>query len=118
MVLVNNVKRTLNVFNRIEADLHNLWALRADVNRKRSNYEFTNIAGEDHVYTDCDFEITKVDGKKVVEIRKVAQGNAARSIFYMADEYDLPISDGMRELLVKWNRSDSLLVMRCEEIIR
>ena len=43
-------------FNRMEADLHNLWPSRADINQARSNYRFAMIEGELREFGECDFE--------------------------------------------------------------
>ena len=43
----------------MEADLHNLYPARADVNRARSNYIFGVIEGESREFDSCDFEYDK-----------------------------------------------------------
>jgi len=91
-------------FNRMEADLHNLYPSRADINRGRSNYKFAMIDGEDWYKDDCDFE--KDNALDVAEPRPIARGNAARSIFYMSVEYGLPIDPVMLEVLKQWNQED------------
>ncbi|RRQ21908.1 endonuclease [Thiohalobacter thiocyanaticus] len=93
-------------FNRMEADLHNLWASLDYVNRHRSNYEFRLIDGEGHSLEGCDIERIRIDGEYVIEPRQIARGNVARSIFYMHSEYGLPIPDGMRDVLLEWNKND------------
>lgn len=42
----------------------------------------------------------------VIEPRNIARGNIARSIFYMAHEYDLPIEERLVPLLKAWNKAD------------
>ena len=59
-------------FNRMEADLHNLYPSLASVNRARSNYLFANIAGEVREFGQCDFE--RSTANRVAEPRPVARG--------------------------------------------
>lgn len=92
-------------FNHMEGDLHNLWPALATINKARSNYLFGIIGGEYRKPLRwCDFEYRRV--KKVAEPRPAARGEIARSIFYMADEYGLPIDPVMVKLLIRWNRTD------------
>ncbi len=91
-------------FNRMEADLHNLYASRADINRARSNYLFAMIEGEDREFGECDFE--RDTSSRVAEPRPIARGNVARAIFYMHAEYGLPIDTRMVDVLKEWNRDD------------
>lgn len=92
-------------FNYMEGDLHNLWPAIAVINRARSNYLFGIIKGENREPLRwCDFEYLRTE--KVAEPRPTARGEIARSIFYMADEYGLPIDPMMVKLLVGWNKSD------------
>ena len=62
-------------FNHMEADLHNLYASRADINRARSNYLFAMIEGEDREFGVCDFE--RDTSSRVAEPRPIARGNVA-----------------------------------------
>lgn len=106
-----NCQRTSDRFNLMEADLHNLWPAAAAANQLRSNHSFAIIQGESWAFEDCDierapsrFETTPTN--QVVEPRPVARGNVARSIFYMAREYNLPLEPRLIPLLQQWNRSD------------
>lgn len=92
-------------FNHMEGDLHNLWPALATTNKARSNYLFGIISGEYRKPLRwCDFEYRRA--RKVAEPRPTARGDIARSIFYMADEYGLPIDPVMVKLLIEWNRVD------------
>jgi len=91
-------------FNRIEADLHNLWPSRADVNKARRSHPFGVIKGEKHAFQGCDFELD--ERKRLVEPRPEARGEIARSMFYMAGEYGLEIRDRLGGTLKRWNRDD------------
>ncbi len=96
--------QTSERFNRMEADLHNLYPSRADINRARSNYRFAIIEGEEREFGECDFERDKSD--KIAEPRPITRGNIARAIFYMHKEYGLPVDSRDIDLLKEWNRDD------------
>lgn len=91
-------------FNRIEADLHNLWPSRKDVNKARRSHPFAIIKGEEHAFRGCDFEVDP--RRKLVEPRPQARGEIARSMFYMAGEYGLEIRSRLGRTLKRWNRDD------------
>ena len=97
-------QRTRERFNRMEADLHNLYPALASINRARSNYLFGEIPGEPRELGDCDFERDR--DRRVAEPRPIARGNVARAIFYMHAEYGLPIPAEMLPVLKRWNRKD------------
>lgn len=100
-------------FNRMEADLHNLYPALADVNQDRSNYLFAILGtdDEDQVYSHprvpagCDFEFDADLGQ--AEPRRAVRGEIARAIFYMHQEYGAPIDPEMGQLLIAWHRSDA-----------
>jgi deoxyribonuclease-1 len=92
-------------FNRMEADLHNLYPALEEINKARGNFRFTIIPGEHHApRPTCDFEVDKQ--KKIAEPRPIARGNVARSIFYMHAEYGLPVHPSMIPLLKQWHQGD------------
>jgi len=97
-------RKTSERFNRMEADLHNLYPARADINRARSNYRFAIIEGEEREFGECDFERDKSD--KIAEPRPITRGNIARAIFYTHKEYGLPVDSRDIDLLKEWNRDD------------
>lgn len=90
-------------FNRIEADLHNLYPARADINQERSSMAFGIVRGERRRFGQCDFEVNR--RKRRAEPRPAARGKIARAMFYMADRYDLNIFPRQRRLLRQWNRA-------------
>ena len=97
-----------DIFNIIEADLHNLYPARTDVNRARDSFRFGEVAGESRRYgQECDFE---VDAKnRVAEPREQVRGDIARAMFYMATEYQeqgLELFKRQAKLLAKWNDLD------------
>ncbi len=89
-------------FRTIENDMHNIWPARKDVNSARSNYRPAIISGERTVFSGCDFEID--EAQRIVEPRPVVRGRIARSMFYMADRYDLYLRPRLAKLLRQWNR--------------
>ncbi len=97
-------RKTSERFNRMEADLHNLYPSRADVNQARSNFRFGVIEGEEWKFDGCNFEVDK--DSRIAEPRPITRGNISRAIFYMHKEYGLPIDSRDIDLLKEWNRDD------------
>lgn len=95
-------------FNRIEADLHNLFPARADVNQDRSSYRFGEVSGEPRAYgRSCDFEVST--RQRVAEPANEVRGDVARAMFYMADRYKddgLILFKKQAELLERWHSLD------------
>ena len=91
-------------FNHMEADLHNLYPAMAGLNRTRSNNTFGEIPGEARSLLACDFESD--NATDVTEPRPGARGDIARAIFYMHQEYGLPIDANLLPLLQQWNNTD------------
>lgn len=89
-------------FNRMEADLHNLYPALQAINDARGARRYGEIAGERWWRPDCDFE---VDGASV-EPRPRARGNIARAMFYMQQEYGLPLYARHAALLRRWAEAD------------
>ena len=89
-------------FNRIEADLHNLYPARTDVNEARNNYRFAIINGEARPFRGCDFEYD--ERQRLAEPAPAARGRVARAMLYMHDEYDLYLKHKLKRLLVDWDR--------------
>ena len=66
------------------------------------------LSGVDHFFENCDFEIgiAASDGKTIIEPRPKARGEIARAIFYMHQEYGLPVKPALGQLLKQWNQDD------------
>ena len=97
-------RRNSKRFNHIEADLHNLFPARTDINDDRGSFSFGMVKGEARKYGSCDFE---VDFKRrQVEPRPAARGDIARAMFYMADTYGFTIFRRQGKLLARWHRED------------
>jgi len=92
------------LFNRIETDMHNLFAVRKTINRARGSMAFGEISGEAWLQEDCDFELDR--GARRVEPRPAARGDIARAMLYMADRYPLTLFRRQRELLLRWHAQD------------
>lgn len=97
-----------DLFNIIEADLHNLYPARTDVNRARDSFRFGELSGEPRPFgRDCDFEVNAED--RVAEPRPEVRGDIARAMFYMATEYQeqgLQLFKRQAELMAQWNDLD------------
>ncbi len=92
------------VFNKMEADLHNLVPAIGELNGDRSNYKFSMIPGEPRAYGACDFEI---DFKgKLAEPTESIRGDIARIYFYMRDQYGIKLSKQQTQLLQAWSNAD------------
>ncbi len=90
-------------FNRIEADLHNLFPSRRVINAARASFRFGDIAGERREFGSCDFEID--ERQRIIEPRAAVRGEIARAMFYMQDEYDLVIFRRLGRRLREWHRA-------------
>jgi deoxyribonuclease-1 len=91
-------------FNHMEADLHNLFPAMTGLNRTRSNNTFGIVPGEARFLLICDFESDSAND--VTEPRPGARGDIARAIFYMHQEYALPIEPNLLALSQQWNNDD------------
>lgn len=104
----NQCRGNSSIFNKIEADLHNLYPSRTDVNQARSSYAFAEIHGEQRAFgRDCDFEID--ERQRVAEPAPNVRGEVARAMFYMAYQYrqqGLKLFTKQQRLLHQWHQSD------------
>ncbi len=97
-------RRSSKRFRQIEADMHNLYPARVDINQIRSSFPFGVIRGEARVYGKCDFELDKK--RRMVEPRAAVRGDIARAMFYMHDRYGIRLHRRMGQLLKQWSRQD------------
>lgn len=88
-------------YNRIEADLHNMYPATGEVVLARTDTVFGEVEADESRYEDCDFE----RHRRVIEPRDIAKGNIARSLLYMREKYGLALSENL-ELLKAWSRAD------------
>jgi deoxyribonuclease-1 len=93
------------IFKRAYSDLHNLVPAVGLINRKRSNYSWGYLDGEQREYGECDFEVDSENG--MAEPRHEVRGDIARIYFYMEYMYGLPLlSEGERRLFHYWSKED------------
>lgn len=92
------------VFQRIEADLHNLAPSVGELNGDRSNLPYGLVSGEPRAYGACDFEI---GGKpRVAEPADAVRGDAARIWLYMASTYGIKLTNAQRKVFQTWADGD------------
>lgn len=91
-------------FEKMESDLHNLVPAIGEINGDRSNFSFSNIAGEERIYGKCDFEIDFKN--KIVEPRDAVRGDIARIYFYMSEKYNVPLPKNLHQMLDSWSSLD------------
>ena len=92
------------LFEKMEADLHNLVPAIGEINGDRSNFSFAPIDGEKRVYGECDFEINFKD--RVVEPREAIRGDIARIYFYMSETYNVTLTQELQNMLKTWSELD------------
>lgn len=97
----SNCTATDPVFSRMEADLHNLTPVVGEVNADRSNFNMGMVASSDSHYGRCPFKVSFKD--RVAEPPNWAKGFVARVHFYMADRYNLQLSDQQAHILMAWD---------------
>ena len=97
-----NCKATDPVFEIMEADLHNLVPAIGEVNGDRSNYSMAEVPDSAPQYGACDAE-TDFKGRKF-EPRDEVKRQVARIYFYMADRYNLRLSNKDQRLFMAWDR--------------
>lgn len=92
-------------FNQIEADLHNLFPARTDVNAARASFRFAEVRGERRKFgSHCDFEVDSA--ARIAEPPKQSRGEIARAMFYMAKRYELSIFAKSGKILQQWHNED------------
>jgi deoxyribonuclease-1 len=94
-----------DAFNYVEADLHNMYPAKTEINDARGSLGYAIVPGEARKFGECDFELTK--NKRLVEPRDSVRGEIARSMLYMAYEYDkLYLTKPQLSLMKLWNEMD------------
>jgi deoxyribonuclease-1 len=100
----DSCRRNSQRFRQIEADIHNLYPSRRDINQARGSFPFAMVRGEQRHFGQCDFELDRK--RRVVEPRTSVRGDIARAMFYMYDQYEIRIHARQAKLLKQWNRQD------------
>lgn len=88
-------------FKKAEADLHNFKPAIGQLNASRSNKPYGIIPGN-NLTGGCDFELTK----DLAEPSENIRGDIARIFFYMADTWNMPLSDEGRAMYRSWSNAD------------
>ena len=94
------------VFEKMEADLHNLTPAVGELNGDRSNFKMTMIFGEARAYGACDFEVDFQ--AKHAEPPESVRGDIARIYFYMRDQYGIQLSLQQTGLMETWAKIDAV----------
>ena len=95
-------KKEKDAFMQIESDLHNMYPVWWEIQSTKQDATYGEIPGEIWRFNDCDFE-REVN---LAEPREIARGNIARAIFYMHNQYGLPIENDLLDIILKWNLED------------
>ncbi|WP_330961954.1 endonuclease [Photobacterium sp. 53610] len=101
------------LFNRMEADMHNLTPAIGEVNGDRSNFRFTPWKDNEGAnYGQCDI---KVDFKnRRVDPPQRARGAIARTYLYMEQEYRFRLAKNQRLLMQAWHKTYPVSAWECE----
>lgn len=98
-----NCSRTDSVFQRAEADLHNLVPAIGELNGDRSNYAFGWLPQAPSQYGACPMV---VDFKaRLAMPRQAVRGTVARTYLYMSQRYRLRLSSQSQKLYSAWNKA-------------
>lgn len=92
------------VFQRMEADLHNLTPSVGEVNGDRGNMPFGWVAADKARYGKCQTRVDMAIDR--VEPRDQVKGDVARIAFYMVDRYRVILDAEQLAILVQWARKD------------
>lgn len=99
-------------FQRMEADLYNLWPIVGELNGLRSNYSMAQIAGAAMTFGGCKVKIADRKFEPMDEFK----GIVARDYMYMDVNYPGHgvISEKNRKLFEAWNKSYPVTQWECE----
>ncbi|RRW40257.1 endonuclease [Pseudomonas luteola] len=90
------------LFNRIDADLHNLAPAIGEANADRGSYLYGELPGTASRYGRCDLRIDPA--LRTVEPRDAVKGLIARTHFYMSDRYGITLSRLQQKLFMDWDK--------------
>lgn len=88
-------------FRQAEGELYNLWPSVGLVNQARSNYRFSPLPTKSGFFG-CNIEIDKNHRK--ADPNTASRGIVARANLFMADKYNVRLSDSQRKLFNAWNK--------------
>ncbi len=108
-----NCSRHDSLFQRMEADLHNLTPAIGEVNGDRSNYNFSQWNGLDGVtYGQCEMQVNFKKQRAMPPER--ARGSIARIYLYMSQKYGFRLSKQQTNLMNAWNKTYPADVWECQ----
>ncbi len=102
----SNCEDTDDRFNKIEADLHNLYPAIGEVNKDRSSYAFVDkLSKPDNPdgYGQCRMFYDK--SRYLAQPTTRARGIIARAYLYMNARYGMPLDQELLRLYREWNRT-------------
>ena len=94
------------IFNKMEADMHNLVPAIGELNADRSNFRYGADKPKVGMYGECKFEVD-FDAKRAY-IKDDIKGDIARTYLYMSKTYNINLSDQERKLMEAWDRQDPI----------
>lgn len=97
-----NCSRNDRVYQKAEADLHNLVPSIGEVNGDRNNFSFGWLQQKPSQYGACPM-VVDFKARKAMP-RPQIRGMIARTYFYMSDRYGLKLSSQDRQLFTAWSR--------------
>ena len=93
-----------SVFNKMEADMHNLTPAIAEINSDRGNLNYGNKLPEIGQYGNCK---AQADFKnKLFYPKEDIRGDIARIYFYMSEKYNIALSNDEMVMFKAWNKND------------
>lgn len=97
-------ERISETFNKMEAELYNLWPSVGVVNQARSNFRYTQFSANFRYkyFYGCPIIIDAYSRK--VEPRAEAKGIVARANLFMAQRYQIKLSRTQQMLFESWNK--------------
>ncbi|WP_323668725.1 endonuclease [Aliarcobacter butzleri] len=94
------------LFNKMEADMHNLVPTIGELNADRSNLRYGADKPKVGMYGQCKFEVD-FDANRVY-VRDEIKGDIARTYLYMSKTYNINLSSQERKLMEAWDRIDPI----------
>jgi deoxyribonuclease I len=92
-----------------KTDLHHLYPADSKANSVRGNYEFSFVDGKAQRGCESSYLGRQQKGRNTFfEPPNSHKGNVARSIFYFAVRYKMPISDIQEDALRQWHEQDPI----------
>jgi deoxyribonuclease-1 len=103
------------LFRQMEGDLYNLWPESGGINGVRGNKPpAEKVSREVASFGKCE----TVVGKEEFAPRKQVRGDIARTYFYMADAYEIPLNEKEKKMFQVWSDADPVDAWECERARR